>query len=48
MIFSWTRQFLFFKDQDMKPNKWQCQIINEFVDDNPSTREALNNMGEEG
>ena len=37
-----------FKNRDMKAIKWQYQIIDEFVDDNPGTREALNNMGAEG
>ena len=46
MIFSWTGQFFLFKDRDMKAIKWQYQIIDEFVDHNPSTCEALNNMGE--
>ena len=48
MIFSWTGQFLFFKDWDVKAIKWLCRIIDELVGDNPSTRAALSNMGEEG
>ncbi|MEE3020535.1 MAG: hypothetical protein VX313_04730 [Bacteroidota bacterium] len=32
----------------MKAIEWQYKMIDEFVDDNPSTLDALNNMDEEG
>ena len=32
----------------MRAIKWQYQIIDEYEDDTPFTRETLNNMGEEG